>query len=101
MRYLTEYFLAFLTMVIAIFVTVKPGTKDHWSLSAKVAFYCLAAALFLALAMFEYFVGKSISDMVREAIGNSFCETFTIDSCPSAVKAKVAQREAEGRPRDA
>lgn len=34
-------------------------------------------------------------DMIREATGNAFCRTYTIDSCPAAIKAEVQQREAE------
>jgi hypothetical protein len=49
------------------------------------------------MIMYEYFAGRSIMDMVREAIGNAFCRLYMIDSCPAAIKYEVAREEVERR----
>ena len=79
-------------MIAAIFVSVRPSTKEHWPLTAKISIYCIALVLFLTLVLFEYFVGRPVSDIVRQAVGDSFCGLFKVQSCPHRVVMELPQK---------
>jgi hypothetical protein len=95
MRYFAEYIIAIAIMVAAIFVSVKPASKEHWPIAAKISIYCIAVAMFLTLILFEYFVGRPVSDIVRQAVGDTFCRTFAIESCPLSIRTEIARQEAQ------
>jgi peptidylprolyl isomerase len=101
MRYFGEYILAFVAMIATVFFFVKPETKSHWSPAVRFGFYLMALSLFLGVIMFEYFSGKHVSDLVRDAIGDAFCRIYTIDSCPSSRRAELERQNAERQRVDA
>lgn len=82
-------------MVMAIFVSVKPAPKEHWPIAAKLSIYFIAVAMFLTLVLFEYFSGRPVSDIVRQNVGDTFCRTFVIESCPLAIKTEIARQEVQ------
>jgi L,D-transpeptidase YcbB len=95
MRLLADYLLPVLIVALGYVGINRIATKGRWSWVAKLAFHIVGIGSIVVLLLYEYFAGRSLADSMREATGNAFCRVFTIESCPIAIKAEVAQRRGE------
>jgi hypothetical protein len=95
MRFFSEYALYFVAMLVATIVFVKPITKSHWPLVAKVGFYVISGALFVCILLFEYFMKTSLTDIVRETVGNTVCHLYPLRACPKEVHDRVERERIE------
>jgi hypothetical protein len=87
MRFLSEYTLYVLAMLVAIVVFVRPTIRDRWPLAAKVSFYVISGVLFLSVVLFEYLSRTSVADLVRDAVGKTFCGIYRVAACPERASA--------------
>jgi lipoprotein-anchoring transpeptidase ErfK/SrfK len=97
MRILADYVLPLLVVALGYIGVQRFATKSHWSMGLKITFHIIAIFCVFVLLIYEYFAGRPLVDSLREAAGNAFCRTYTIESCPAAIKMEVALRNADYR----
>lgn len=73
-------------MIAAAIVFVKPITRSHWPILARVSFYIISGMLFLSIILFEYFTKVNLSDIVRDTIGSAVCYIFPVNACPAVTR---------------
>lgn len=97
MRPFIEYVIPILLVLAAYFGFKKIAFEKHWPWWTRIISQLAACALFLAVVMFEYFSGHSLSDMTREMVGSSFCKLFPISNCPEVQQAARERVAREAR----
>jgi hypothetical protein len=88
MRLLLEYLLLLCLVAVGYVGFQRVAARTHWSLPVRLLVQTSAIVLIFVLLLFEYFDGKSLTDRIREATGNSFCRIFAFEICQAVARAQ-------------
>ncbi len=91
----TEFLIYLLVVIGGALGLSIPIIKAYWPKYQKVVSWFFAIALFLMVALLEYFLDIDVVKVTRKFIGDSICYTYTVKACPQEIRDWQQQRQAE------
>jgi hypothetical protein len=80
---------------IAGYFSLYLNVNDKWPISAKILRRTVAILFVLFVFMHDYFMKKSLFEVIRDRIGDNLCYLYPIESCPAEIRELAAREKAE------